>query len=215
MALYSKEGTTQGCPLAMLQYAVGVHPLIMRLKDPLKHIQNWYADDSACTGLLLRIRDWFIQLMEIGSSYGYYAEPSKSISVVKDAHHDLAVELFASLKVEVTTASRFLGGCIGSASEVREYVRRKVTQWTQSVTRLAEAAKSYPQSVYTAFTHSLCCEWNYLQRVVRGYDDEYVPLRDAIREVLTPAILGREILEREHDLFVLPVNVGVWLSAIQ
>ena len=48
-----------------------------------------------------------------------------------------------------------------------------------------------------------------------GYDDEYVPLRDAIREVLTPAILGREILEREHDLFVLPVNVGVWLSAIQ
>ena len=85
MAIYSKEGTTQGCPLAMLQYAVGVHPLIMRLKDPLKHIQNWYADDSACTGLLLRIRDWLMQLMEIGPSYGYYVESSKNIIAVKDA----------------------------------------------------------------------------------------------------------------------------------
>ena len=41
-----------------------------------------------------------------------------------------------------------------------------------------------------------------------GYDDEYVPLGDAIREVLTPAILGQKILEREHDLVALEVNVG-------
>ena len=36
----------------------------------------------------------------------------------------------------------------------------------------------------------------------------YVLLRDAIRGYLTPALLGREILQDEHDLFALPVKNG-------
>ena len=86
MTLYSKEGTTQGCPLAMLQYAIAIFPLITRLKDPSSHKQCWYADDSSCAGRLMRIKEWFLLLLEIGPSYGYFAEPSKSVVVVKDRY---------------------------------------------------------------------------------------------------------------------------------
>ena len=44
---YSKDGTTQGDPLSMAFYAVGVFPLIMQLKDLEKWIQVWYADDAS------------------------------------------------------------------------------------------------------------------------------------------------------------------------
>ena len=55
---------------------------------------------------------------------------------------------------------------------------------------------------------TLSCEWSYLQRVIEGYDEEYFRLRDAIQHVFTPAVLGREVLEREHELFTLPVKLG-------
>ena len=84
LLILSQEGTTQGCPLALLMYAIGVLPLISRLKDPKRRKQNWYADDSACAGSLQNIKEWLLQLMEFGPSYGYYAEPSKSVIIIKD-----------------------------------------------------------------------------------------------------------------------------------
>ena len=208
MTLYSKEGTMQGCPLAMLQYAIAIFPLITRLKDPSSHKQCWYADDSSCAGRLMRIKEWFLLLLEIGPSYGYFAEPSKSVVVVKDRYFCEAQSLFADMDVAVVVASRFLGGCVGRESEVHAFVRSKVESWVVCVERLAKAARTYPQLAYAAFTHSLSCEWTYLQRVVTGCDDEYIPLRNVIQRVFIPALLGREILQSEHELFDLPAKKG-------
>ena len=206
--ILSREGTTQGCPLAMLMYAVGVCPLISRLKDPAQHKQNWYADDSSCGGRLVQIKAWFTHLLEVGPSYGYFAEPAKSILVVKERHLEQAKSLFADLQVQVVLSSRFLGGCVGTADGIRQYVSSKIDTWVQCLKRLSEAARAYPQSAYSAFTRSVSCEWAYLQRVVNGCDVEFQRLRDTIRHVFTPAVVGRDILEKEHDLLELPARFG-------
>ena len=119
-----------------------------------------------------------------------------------------AQALFEHLQVDVRLSSRFLGGCIGDEAGVKAYVEEKVASWTASVARLSAAAKSYPHAAYCALTRSLTSEWTYLQRVVSGCDEEYAPLRDALQRVFTPALLGREILEREHALFALPAKYG-------
>ena len=92
----------------MLMYAVGVCPLVSRLKDPAQHKQNWYADDSSCGGRLVQIKAWFTRLLEVGPSYGYFAEPAKSILVVKERHLEQAKSLFVDLQVQVVLSSRFL-----------------------------------------------------------------------------------------------------------
>ena len=106
------------------------------------------------------------------------------------------------------TCCRFLGGYVGREVDVHEHVRQRVEAWVKWVECLASVARAYPQSAYAAFTHSLSCEWTYVQRVVGGCDDEYVPLRDVIRHVFTPTVLGREVLVREHELFSLSVRYG-------
>ena len=73
---------------------------------------------------------------------------------------------------------------------------------------LSNAAKAYPHAAYCALTRSLSCEWAYVQRVIGEHDDEYGPLRDAIQQFFTPAILGREVLHEEHELFALPAKYG-------
>ena len=127
---------------------------------------------------------------------------------MKEQHLTRARTLFNELSVEVVTASRFLGGCIGNEIEVQLFVQDRVKQWVDHVKCLAHAAPSYPQSAYAAFTHSLSFEWPFLQRVVGGLEDEYMPLRDVIHTVLAPAILGHEVLQNEHDLLSLPAKFG-------
>ena len=54
--LHSKEGVTQGDPLAMIAYGIGVLPLIRELRNDHPRVtQPWYADDTGAGGLLQQI----------------------------------------------------------------------------------------------------------------------------------------------------------------
>ena len=59
--LLSEEGTTQGDPLAMLMYALGVLPLIGCISGDL--MQVWYADDATACGSLSALRLWWDKLL--------------------------------------------------------------------------------------------------------------------------------------------------------
>jgi hypothetical protein len=83
--LYSKEGVTQGDPLSMYGYGIGIVPLIRILKADFPAVeQPWYVDDAGAGGKFdntrkffrqLQGRKFFRQLQEIGPNYGYYPEP--------------------------------------------------------------------------------------------------------------------------------------------
>ena len=78
----------------MLMYAVAIQPLILRLKNPSSYLRNWYTDDPVCGGRLAQIKSWFLLQLRIGPSYGYFAEPSKSILLVKEKHFEEAQRFF-------------------------------------------------------------------------------------------------------------------------
>ena len=64
--LLSKEGTTQGDPLAMVMYAVASIPLIHELSSISSVKQLWYADDATGMGTLNGLRSWWDRINELG-----------------------------------------------------------------------------------------------------------------------------------------------------
>ena len=78
-----------------------------------------------------------MRLLEIGLSYGYFAEPSKTIIVVKEQHLQDARVIFCDLQVEVVLAGCFLGGCVGDEAGIRQYISGKMDMWVRCVELLA------------------------------------------------------------------------------
>ena len=72
--IYSREGTTQGDPLAMFFYGVSLLPLIWKLKDPNNVLQSWYADDSAAKAKLKKLEIWLKNLIEEGPAFQKFSD---------------------------------------------------------------------------------------------------------------------------------------------
>ena len=92
--LLSKEGTTQGDPLAMVMYAVASIPLIHELSSISSVKQLWYADDATGMGTLNGLMSWWDRINELGKFYGYWPNAAKSSLLVSKDHYDEACELF-------------------------------------------------------------------------------------------------------------------------
>ena len=119
--MLSKEGTTQGNPLAMAMYAIGTQPLIRRLDGIAKQV--WYADDSAAGSSIDRLKAWWDRLEEIGPLYGYFPKSSKTGILVKQEVAETAKEVFQGTGVKISTeGSKYLGGAIGTAPFLIDFV---------------------------------------------------------------------------------------------
>ena len=106
--MLSKEGTTQGDPLAMAMYAIGTQPLIHRLNGIGKQV--WYADDSAAGSSVENLKIWW---QEIGPLYGYFPNGSKTHLLVKPDAIERARVLFKGKGINISTeGKRYLGGAI-------------------------------------------------------------------------------------------------------
>ena len=98
--------------------------------------------------------------------------------IVKQEHLPLATELFADSGVQITVEGRrHLGAALGTESFTESYVKGKVQEWVEEVTRLSEIATSQPHAAYAARTHGLLSKWTYLLRTVPDVSNLLIQLR--------------------------------------
>ena len=68
--LHSKEGVTQGDPLAMIAYGIGVLPLIQELREAHPRVtQTWYDDDTGAGGTFQQVQAYFPDLQARGPAW--------------------------------------------------------------------------------------------------------------------------------------------------
>ena len=207
----SKEGVTQGDPLAMVLYGIGLLPLVHSLRhfQSSRCRQSWYADDSGFAGEFERMKEWLDWLMERGPTYGYHPEPDKSKLIVHPSHKEEAIRLFGPLQVKVVKGARYLGGFIGDEGLEWEFIAEKTEFWAEAVEKLATAAKLDPQAAFAGFSKSLQCEWAFIHRVTSGLEVLFEDIEDAICDSFLPAIFGCKTLSQHiRRLVSLPIKMG-------
>lgn len=210
--ILSKEGATQGDPVAMAMYSVATSPFIRTLSTKLDEdtIQAWFADDSAGCGNLHAIKRWWDAICEIGPKYGYFPNPGKTVLIVKGAANlELAEDMFKDTGVTVTVdGERHLGAVIGTKDFRESYVSKKVESWCQDIDELSQIAIEEPQVAYCAYTKGLAHRWKFVQRTISEISQLFKPLEKRIKEVFIPNLIGRQISDKERDLFALPLRFG-------
>ena len=206
--MFSREGTTQGDPLAMPMYAVATIPLIKRLPNSVSQV--WYADDAAALGSITELRKWWDNLVDLGQSFGYFANSTKTWLVTKDSSLSSATAAFAGTNVNVTGSGRpYLGAPLGSSEYTIQFARDKVKNWSNELKTLSEIAITQPHAAYAAFTHGFYSKWSHLSRIMPNMSSLFQPLEDIIRTVFIPTITGRLAPnDTDRDVFALPTRLG-------
>ena len=210
----SKEGTTQGDPIAMAMYAIGIVPLLQQSLLDTKTDKNLkkiaFADDFTGVGTIPNLRMWYDLIKSHGPNIGYYPEPTKSWLIVKPEHLDHAIREFEGTGVNITIeGKRHLGAIIGSEAHKKTYIRNLVDQWISEIKVLSEIAKSYPHCAYAAFVFGFQHKFTYVMRTVGNISDEMIPLEHEIRNSFLQTILNGYVCnDDERKLFTLPVNQG-------
>ena len=208
--LWSREGTTQGDPLAMIMFGLATVPLIERLKST-GTVQCWFADDASSGGKILRLRDWWEALLKAGPLYGYFPNPSKTYLLAKPETYTEAIEVFSGTNVEITcTGRKYLGGAMGSSAFELAFMTEKAATWKEEVEQLAKFAKTQPHAAYAAFTHGLIGRWTFAARVSSLSASEVLkPLEEAISQTLIPALTTQAApSEATRRLLALPARWG-------
>ena len=187
--LYSKEGCTQGDPLAMIVYGVGMLPLVEKLEEEIPDIvQPWYADDAGAAGDYENIAKYFELLVSEGPARGYFPEPTKSILVVQPENVERATAALSHLGFTICTGARYLSGHIGTDAEKSEWVDGKVAGWVAGVEALSKVAHPSPHCAFIGLQKSLQSEWMHLQRVVGDISNAFMPIEDAIINTFLPSL---------------------------
>jgi hypothetical protein len=207
--LFSKEGVTQGGPLSMFGYGIGILPLIRPLKEEFPEVkQPWYAYYVGAGGSFTNLRRFFAWLQEIGLSYGYFPEPSKNILVVHEHNRATAKSAFAEFGFNIRTGYHYLGSFIGSTDNQTTWIEGKVTNWVSVIADLTFVTLSHPWSAYLGLQKSWQQEWQFIQRVVKGIGNDFGEIKKAIFDLFLPTLFLDKLKEcHQHcSLSKLPVK---------
>ena len=225
--LESAEGATQGDPLAMPGYGVGITPLfplirptvdddghvpetlpIGPLPNTTKHVA--FADDLAGITKLQQLRLWWDNVEKYGPPLGYHPKASKSWLIVKEDMLDDAKVLFDDTNINITTSGRpYLGSFVGSDGGKAQYIQELIQTWVEQLDTLSIIARSEPQAAYAAFVSGFQHKLTYHIRVTPGFKEYIKPVDHVINTKFIPALTdGHICTPNERELLALPVNLG-------
>ena len=211
----SAEGTTQGDPVAMPLYALGILPLLTSiagfvLESNLHVKQVAFADDLAGAGTLEALKIWWDAIVELGPYIGYNAEPSKSWLIVKPEFLQSAETIFTGSGLKITAEGRkHLGAVLGSENFREIFVNEKIDEWICALNTLSSIALIEPHVAYSAFVFGFKNKFNYLMRTIPNISHLLKRLDDVIIKVFVKNLFaGHEVTDTEMELFKLPVKCG-------
>ena len=213
--IQSSEGTTQGDPIAMPMYAIGIIPLMRVAKAKVQSTscsikQVAFADDLTGAGDIHSLKVWWDTINEDGFFMGYFAKPTKSWLIVKPEYVLHAQQIFKDSCIQITTeGNRHLGAVVGSNKHKDKFVNSKVAEWVNEIILLGKIAQTEPHVAYAAFTHGLRHKYTYIMRTIPNISQHLKPLDKAIDEHLIKTLFrNHNINEFERSLFSLPVKMG-------
>ena len=192
--MLSREGTTQGDPLAMAWYSLSTTVLIDSLRAQFSEVkQVWLADDASAAGKIGKLKKWYNKLIEEGEKFGYHVNRSKSWLIVKDDTTEQEAKKQFGDSVNITTeGQRHLGAVIGSADFKEEYCTEKVTKWRDELMTLSQIAETHPQMAYAAYTKGYASKFTYFMRTIEGFGDYIAPVDEVLNSHLIPALFGMD-----------------------
>lgn len=207
----SREGTTQGDPIAMAMYALGLSVLQSKISYETTRVkQVAYADDLTGAGEIANLKKWWDEILVWGPKVGYNPNAIKSVLIVKADQYDRALEIFRDSGVVITKeGQRHLGAVIGTEEYKIKYVKEKVGEWIEEVEELAKISITEPQAAYAAFTHGVKHRWTYLMRTVPNVSPLLQPLETAIKDKFIPTFNNsNQPSQMERELLALPARLG-------
>ena len=154
--LHRKEEMNQGDPVSMIDYGIGVPPLIRELRDAHPCVtQPCYAGDTGEGGSFGNILAHLQDLHGMGAPRGYLLEPRKSILVVSLQIVARAEAFFQGMGLKVVNRSQYLGGLIGEQGAESMCLEKKVEGWAVLVQNLLGVDRQHPHTVYAGMQKSL------------------------------------------------------------
>ena len=210
--IFSKEGTTQGDPLAMPWYSLSTVTIIDQLKELEPDVkQVWLADDASAAGKLQPLFNWYKKLESIGNNYGYHVKQSKCWLIVKTEQSAKEAGAIFGASVNITVkGKRHLGACIGSEDFKKEYCTNIVDNWLEQLNNLCEIADTQPQAAFIAYTKGFKSKFSYFLRTIEGFQHFTSNIDSLLKDKFIPTLFGddSEIILNHRDLLSLNPSEG-------
>ena len=154
--LTSTEGTTQGDPLAMAMYGIGIIPMIELLQKNKCHpnTQKRYADDRSAAGDLMSLREILDNLDRHGKAVGYNVKPYKCQLIIKENRRESAIKVFEGTNITMVDGYRVLGLLIGAPSACDKNIESEIEKTATLTEKLSKIAETSPQNKLSFLTRT-------------------------------------------------------------
>ena len=219
--LLSREGTTQGDPLAMFLYGMATLPLLRMSRiaansvshNPSEHLRDgafaddWNGSSPSCDTLLA----WIDAVCKKGPDFGVNVNIQKTNCIASPERFEEATRAFGDKGISVSKGSVVLGGWIGDPTAGAAWRKQKIDAWVKRVGDLAAVARDWdPQGALYITSRALVSEWEYFLKVNEVPPDELHALDDALRNLFR-ALSGHPNLmlsDLEWDFIFSPERDG-------